>query len=304
MPTTPPQEAGQAAAGERSARSAADLVDPTVERRLGARAAAGLTAVLAAAIGATTAGGLWISTNGLRAQAEEAGRQSAVTAATAFATLAEPSAANVTRTLDIVLDEQLQAQAAATALLIEAAETAGHRAAYIEDALRQMAARSPIRRIDVTARSGASYSTEPVPLEATALEPAFAPLAATEAEGRTAATPATQTAAGLTKAAAAQPMHRPAAVRLEQELDGLAAARTYGGADDRAARELADRQTAAVARLITHAVGSRNDSTSWCAPHPSNASWLQEQTGAQSTRPGPQRPARADSTRANRGFGP
>ena len=259
MPTTPPQEAGEAATGERSARSAADLVDPTVERRLGARAAAGLTAVLAAAIGATTTGGLWISTNGLRAQAEEAGRQSAVTAATAFATLAEPSAANVARTLDIVLDEQLQAQAAATALLIEAAETAGHRTAYIEDALRQIAARSPIRRIDVTARSGASYSTEPVPLDATALEPAFAALTSTGTEGRTAATPATQTAAGLTKAAAAQTMHRPAAVRLEQELDGLAAARTYGGADDRAARELADRQTAAVARLITHAVELAED---------------------------------------------
>ena len=259
MPTTPPQEAGQAATGERSARSAADLVDPTVERRLGARAAVGLTALLTAAIGATTAGGLWISTNGLRAQAEEAGRQSAVTAATAFATLAEPSAANVARTLDIVLDEQLQAQAAATALLIEAAETAGHRAGYIEDALRQIAGRSPVRRIDVTARSGASYSTGPVPLDTTGIEPAFAALAAARSEGRTAATPATRTAAGLTKAAVAQTMHRQAAVRLEQELDGLAAARTYGGADDLAARELADRQTAAVARLITHAVELAED---------------------------------------------
>ncbi len=255
MPTTPPQ----AATDQRSTRTAADLVDPTVRHRVGARAAAGLTAILAAAIGATTAGGLWISTNGVRTQAEDAGRQSAMTAATAFATLAEPSAANVARTLDIVLDEQLQAQAAATALLIEAAETAGHEAAYIEDALRQIAARSPVRRIDVTARTGASYSTEPVALEPNGLEPAFAALAATRAEGRTAATPAIQTPAGLTKAAAAQPMHRPAAVRVEQELDSLAAARTYGGPDDIEARDLADRQTAAIARLITHAVELAED---------------------------------------------
>ena len=93
--------------------------------------------MLTAAIGGTTAGGLWISTNGLRIQTEEAGRQAAVTAATSFTTLAEPSAANIARTLDIVLHDHLQAQAAATALLVEAAETAGHSAGYIQNALSQ-----------------------------------------------------------------------------------------------------------------------------------------------------------------------
>ena len=109
-----------------------------------------------------------------------------MTAATSFATLAEPSAANITRTLDIVLHDHLQAQAAATALLIEAAETAGHGANYIEDALAQIAWRSPIRRIDVTTEDGPSYSSERTPLEPTELEPAFAALAAIPATGRTA----------------------------------------------------------------------------------------------------------------------
>ena len=227
---------------------------PAADRRLGTAAALGLTAMLTTAIGGTTAGGLWISANGLRAQAEEAGRAAAVTAATSFATLAEPSAANIARTLDIVLHDHLQAQAAATALLVEAAETAGHRAAYIEDALGQIAFRSPIRRIDITSTDGPSYSTERTPLGAAALEPAFGPLTTAPATGRTAAAAATETTAGLTKAAAAQPMHRPAAVRIEQQLDSLSAAAAYGGADDDTARGLAGQQAAAIARLITHAL--------------------------------------------------
>ena len=46
-------------------------------------------------------------------------------------------------------------------------------------------------------------------------------------------------------------MHRPAAVRIEQELDGLAAPRTYGEAGDRQARELAHQQAETIARLTT-----------------------------------------------------
>ena len=231
----------------------------TANRRLGTTAALGLTSVLTAAIGGTTAGALWVSVNALRIQAEESGRQAAVTAATSFTTLAEPSAANIVRTLDIVLHDHLQAQAAATALLVEAAESAGHGAGYIQDALAQIAFRSPIRRIDVTAAVGPSYSSETAPLEHTELEPAFAPLATMPATGRTAAAAATQTATGLAKAAAAQPMHRPAAVRIEQQLDSLSAAQAYGGADDRTARDLADQQATAIARLTTHAIELAED---------------------------------------------
>ncbi|MCY4638452.1 MAG: hypothetical protein OXG04_28795 [Acidobacteria bacterium] len=143
-----------------------DLVDPSIRRRLDNRAVLGVTLILAGAVGATTATGLWVSINNLRGQAEEAGRWTAVTAATAFGTLAEPSAANIARTLGIVLDEQLRAQAAATGMLIEAAESARHGAACIEDALRQIAVGSPIRRIHVTAEDGPSYTTEQSALRA------------------------------------------------------------------------------------------------------------------------------------------
>ena len=250
---------GSETAAETPAPSGADLVDPSIRRRLGASAALGVTLVLAGAIGATTAGGLWVSANGLRAQAEQAGRQAAVTAATRFGNLAEPSAANIARALDIVLDEQLRAQAAATAMLVEAAESAGRGSDYIEDALRQIAWRSPIRRIDVTAARGGNYSTAENGLGLDELEPAFARLAASGGPGQTAGTTAKQTATGLTKAAAARPAHRAAAVRLEQELDGLTAAQSYAEAGDRQARELAHRQAEAIARLITHAVELAED---------------------------------------------
>lgn len=247
-----------------SSRTAGWPTSQITRRRLGTTAALGLTAVLTAAIGGTAGTALWISANGLRAHAKDAGRRAAVTAATSFATLAEPSAANIARTLDIVLHDHLQAQAAATALLVETAESAGHDARYIEDALRQIAWRSPIRRIDVSAADGASYSTEAVPLAPAALEPAFAPLTAAPATGRTAAAAATETPDGLTKAAAAQPLHRPAAVRIEQQLDSLSAARAYGGADDRTAQDLAGQQATAIARLITHAVELAEDA-GWTA---------------------------------------
>ena len=82
-----------------------------------------------------------------------------------------------------MLDEQLRAQAAATGMLVEAAESAGHGAAYIEDALRQIAVRSAIRRIEVTAEDGPSHSTGQSALRVDELEPAFARLANHTGEG-------------------------------------------------------------------------------------------------------------------------
>lgn len=84
----------------------------------------------------------------MRAQVEDPARAAAVTALTAFARLREPSAANVAATLDIALDDRFRA-AAATAMLVEAAEVGGEGRVYIDDALAQLAFRSPVRRIDV-----------------------------------------------------------------------------------------------------------------------------------------------------------
>lgn len=227
--------------------------------RLGAKAALAVTAVLATAIGLATAGGLWISTNGLRAQAELSGRQAALTAASGFTTLEAVSAANIARTLDVVLDDQLRALAGATALLVEAAESAGHPPAYIEDALRQIAYRSAILRIDVSAGERQSYSTEARPLRTEELEQAFQVLATAVPEGRTLVAPAQQTPDGLTKAAAAQTMHRRLAVRVEQALDNEGAKRTYGQTGNRAAQELAEQQAAGIALLLSHAIELAED---------------------------------------------
>ena len=239
--------------------TAADRVDPTVRRRLGTKAALAVTAVMTAVVGGSAAGAVWIFANGVRAQAETAGRQATVTAATAFATLAEPSAANIARTLDIALDDQLRAQAAATAFLIEAAEAAGHGRGYIEDALRQIAIRSPIRRIDVVDTNGSRYSTEEAGFAIANLEGAFQALAAGEPAGGTASTAAAQSASGLTKAAAAQTAEAGGVVRIEQVLDSTTASESYGGTNDQAARRLAERQAAAIAQLTTHAIELAED---------------------------------------------
>ena len=227
--------------------------------RLGTKAALAVTAVLATAIGLATACGLWISTNGLRAQAEQSGRQAALTAASGFTTLEAVSAANIARTLDVVLDDQLRALAGATALLVEAAESAGHPPAYIEDALRQIAYRSAILRMDVSAGERQSYSTAARPLRTEELEQAFQVLATADPEGRTLAAPAQQTPDGLTKAAAAQTMHRRLAVRVEQVLDDEGAKRTYGQTGNRAAQELAEQQAAGIALLLSHAIELAED---------------------------------------------
>ena len=227
--------------------------------RLGTNAALAVTAVLATAIGLATAGGLWISTNGLRAQAEQSGRLAALTAASGFTTLEAVSAANIARTLDVVLDDQLRALAGATALLVEAAESAGHPPAYIEDALRQIAYRSAILRIDVSAGERQGYSTEARPLRTEELEQAFQVLATAAPEGRTLVAAAQQTPDGLTKAAAAQTMHRRLAVRVEQALDDEGAKRTYGQTGNRAAQELAEQQAAGIALMLSHAIELAED---------------------------------------------
>ena len=220
------------------------------DRRLSTQAGGILTLLLTAAVGTTTAGGLWISNNSLRRHAEEAGAQAVSVAAAHVWDLGQTSAANVSRMLDVVLDDHLKAQAAATAMLVEAAEAAEAGEAYLTDALRQIAARSPIDRIDVLAETGPSYSTH---LDAAApLEAELAELA--DSRRRTAATAGTQDGASLKKAAAARLPHRPGIVRIEQRIDQSLAQEQYGRAEDATARRIASAQAAAAAQMVAHAI--------------------------------------------------
>ena len=233
---------------------------PTSKRRrrlsLGHLAAFGLGCVLLIAVGSSTVANVLTATTSLRELAEQAGSQQARTAAAAFGTLEEASAANVARTLDVVLDEQLRAQAAITGMLIETAEEAGRSQAYIQDALRQITVRSPIWRIDTLSREGRRYTTaRRGGLERDEMEQDFIMLSLLPPQGLTEGTAAVETeGGGLTKAAAAQTMHRRMVVRVEQRLQSREAAETYGQPGDQAGRRLAEQQAAAIARLTTHAV--------------------------------------------------
>ena len=224
------------------------------DRRLGTRAALAVVLLLVTAIGGTTLVGIRAAGQALRQQAEATGRQAARTAATSFRRLQEPSAANVARTLDLVLDGPLRGQAGATAMLIEAAEAAGRPPAYVNDALRQIVARSRIRRIDVGSTAGQVYSSQVAQLSLDGMEPVFRDLEASALEGRTATVAATHTGAGLFKAVASQGLERRFVVRLEQSLNPVETATTYGQRDDRQARALADEQAEAIALLAVHAV--------------------------------------------------
>ena len=229
-------------------------------RSLGLKAALAVSAILTAAISGTTGAGIWLSTRGLVRQAEETGRTAAITAATRFGTLQNASAANVARSLDIVLDDELRALAAGLAMLVEAAETDQRTSAYIHDALRQLTARSMLRRIDIVAPEGANYSTAAETPAMSEIESTFQELANAPPQARTATTDTQQTPAGLTKKAGAQATHRRLAVRVEQALDGESATTGYGEPGNQRSRSLAQEQTQTVARVLTHAIELAEDS--------------------------------------------
>ena len=210
--------------------------------------------ILVVAIGGTSVLGVASSIRALRAQAEDSGRAAAVNALSAFTRLRDPSAANVAATLDIALDDQLRAAAAATAMLVEAAEVAGRGQTYVDDALAQLAARSPIRRIDVLASGGVVYSGAVEPLALESVEPPIAALLSGSSVGLTLSVPARQDADGLVKAAAAQGAAMALVVRVEYVVDPVSARAAWLDPDGGPVQALADGQVLGVARLLAHAV--------------------------------------------------
>ena len=210
--------------------------------------------ILVVAIGGTSVLGVVSSLGALRAQAEDSGRAAAVSALSALTRLRSSSAANVAATLDIALDDQLRAAAGATAVLVEAAEVAGRGRPYIDDALAQLAARSPIRRIDVVAAGEVVYSGALQPLLLDSVEPPIVALLSPPFTGRTLSVPARQDADGLVKAAAAQATHRAMVVRVEYVVDPVSASVAWLDQQGGPVQALADGQVLGVARLLAHAV--------------------------------------------------
>lgn len=224
---------------------------PPTPARLGARAAIGVTTLLIAAIGGTTAVGLWSSANGMRAQAEQNGEATVRMAAGRIADLQEASAANVARALDLIVEEHAVAQAATAAILIEAAEGANRNRAYIDDVLRQIVWRSPMERIDVWKDGEAAYSSH---AEQTPDRPPTAETTTGRFSG-----PATQGNEGLRKTAWATDPQGTTTTRVLQMLNSAEAARLYGQTTGLGAREEARRQARAVAELASHAIETAED---------------------------------------------
>ena len=214
----------------------------------------GAMLILVLAVGGTGVLAVASSVRALRAQAEDSGRAAAVSALSGVTRLREPSAANVAATLDISLDDQLRAAAAATAMLVEAAEVAGRGPAYIDDALAQLAARSPIRRIDVVSPDDVVYSGAVRRLPLAAVEPSIGGLLAVEPTGLTLSVPARQDADGLVKAAAAQATHRALVVRVEYVVDAVSASAAWLSPEGGPVQDLADGQVLGVAQLLAHGV--------------------------------------------------
>ena len=224
---------------------------PPTPARLGARAAIGVTALLTAAIGGTTVAGLWSSANGMRAQAEQHGEATVRMAAGRIADLQEASAANVARALDLIVEEHAVAQAATTAILIEAAEGANRNRAYVDDVLRQIVFRSPIERLDVWKDGEAAYSSH-------AEETPDQPLTVETTAGRFSG-PAAQGNGGLRKTAWATDPQGTTMTRVLQVLNSAEAASFYGQTTGEGAREEARRQARAVAELASHAIETAED---------------------------------------------
>ena len=113
-----------------------------------------LAALLTVAITATSATMLYNSAIALRDEAEAAAVNLAELLAASFADIGEISLANIARTLDATLDDQMIAQARITAHLVAAAEAAGQEPEQIVETLDQIVGSTVIDEFWITDSSG------------------------------------------------------------------------------------------------------------------------------------------------------
>ena len=227
---------------------------------LGRKIALGVSVALTAAIGTTAAAAVWWSTRNLEARTAAAALATTATLAAQLEAAGTVSAANSIATLDTVTDNQVRAVAAAMAFLVDAAESAGHGAAYIDDTLRQITARSATERIDVLDGDAATlYSSDRGRVTPEDLDPLLPAVSGAARGGTTAATPTVVDAGGLVKRAAAQLTERDGAVVVAVRLDMAEAQAAYGAADTAAARGLAGTHAGSIALTVAHAVELAED---------------------------------------------
>ena len=229
---------------------------------LGRKTGLGVALTLLTAIGTTTGTAVWWATDNIAQQTAAAARTATETLAAELRAAGTLSATNSIETLDIVSDNQLRAIAAALAFLIDAAESAGHGAPYINDTLRQITIRSALARVDVLRNDlHVDYSNTSPPFQTPALSTEIEALVQSQPTGATATAPTLiGTAGGLTKQAAAQLTQRPGAVLVQAQLDSIEAQRAYGDSSDTpAARALATTHTGSIALTLSHALELTED---------------------------------------------
>ena len=127
--------------------------------RLAARGFLALAALLTVTITATSATMLYNSATALRDGAEGAATHLAELLAASFADMGEISLANVARTLDATLDDQMIAQARIAAHLVAAAEEAGQGPGRIIETLDAILASTVLDEFWITDNVGFSYLT-------------------------------------------------------------------------------------------------------------------------------------------------
>ncbi len=127
--------------------------------RLAARGFLALAALLTVTITATSATMLYNSAIALRDEAEAAAIHLAELLAASFADMGEISLANVARTLDATLDDQMIAQARITAHLVAAAEAAGQDPGRIIETLDAIVANTVLDEFWITDSVAFSYLT-------------------------------------------------------------------------------------------------------------------------------------------------
>ena len=127
--------------------------------RLAVRGFLALAALLTVTITATSATMLYNSAIALRDEAEASAVHLAELLSASFADMGEISLANVARTLDATLDDQMIAQARLTAHLVAAAEEAGQAPPRIIETLDAIVASTVLDEFWITDSVGFSYLT-------------------------------------------------------------------------------------------------------------------------------------------------
>ena len=147
----------------RIATQALDVPSTDIRARKGLRLAVrgflALAALLTVTITATSATMLYNSAVALRDEAEAAAVHLAELLSASFADMGEISLANVARTLDATLDDQMTAQARITAHLVAAAEAAGQDPPRIIETLDAIVASTVLDEFWITDGVGFSYLT-------------------------------------------------------------------------------------------------------------------------------------------------